>query len=125
MKYSREPESAVKSSKTRATALRVHYQHMREIAHLIMGMKLTKAKSYLEDVLEYKQIVPVTKYTGGVGRHAQAKNRKVRMHSDWKLYRNLPHRLVFCRLLVARVGGRRRRLRLCSLCSRTRRQMQR
>jgi large subunit ribosomal protein L17e len=78
VKYSREPDSAVKSSKTRATALRVHYQHMREISHLILGMKLTVAKTYLEDVLEYKQIVPFTKYTGGVGRHAQAKNRNVR-----------------------------------------------
>ena len=116
MKYSREPESAVKSSKTRATALRVHYQHMREIAHLIMGMKLTKAKSYLEDVLEYKQIVPVTKYTGGVGRHAQAKNRKVCIQSDSTLYRRVPYHLVFCRLLVARVGGRRRHRQLCSLC---------
>merc|ERR1719247_686401 len=76
VKYSREPDSAVKSSKARGSSLRVHYQHMREISHTIMGMKLTKAKSYIEDVIEMKQIVPFTVYTGGVGRHAQAKLRK-------------------------------------------------
>lgn len=75
---SREPDSAVKSSKSRGSSLRVHYQHMREISHQIKGMKLSKAKSYIEDVIDFKQIVPFTVYTGGVGRHAQAKQRSVR-----------------------------------------------
>jgi large subunit ribosomal protein L17e len=51
---------------------------MREISHQIKGMKLSKAKSYIEDVIDFKQIVPFTVYTGGVGRHAQAKQRSVR-----------------------------------------------
>jgi len=42
----------------------------------IRGMKLTKAKKFLQDVLDYKQAVPFTKYTGAIGRHAQGKNMK-------------------------------------------------
>merc|ERR1739848_955377 len=38
-------------------------------------MKLPKAKAYLEDVLQYKQAVAFTKFTGGCGRHAQGKLR--------------------------------------------------
>merc|ERR1719231_1427400 len=38
-------------------------------------MKLSKAKAYLEDVLQFKQAIPFTKFTGGCGRHAQGKLR--------------------------------------------------
>merc|ERR1719313_1215869 len=38
-------------------------------------MKLPKAKAYLEDVLQFKQAVAFTKFTGGCGRHAQGKLR--------------------------------------------------
>ena len=40
--------------------------------HTIQGMQLSKAKSFLKDVTDYKQAVPFTMFTGGVGRHAAA-----------------------------------------------------
>jgi large subunit ribosomal protein L17e len=49
---------------------------MREVAHAIMNMKLSKALVYLGDVLDHKQAVPFTVFTGGCGRHAQGKMRK-------------------------------------------------
>eukprot|EP00904_Undaria_pinnatifida_P000621 jgi/Undpi1/1055/HiC_scaffold_10.g04518.m1 len=61
------------AAKARGSNLRVHFKHMREVAHLIKGMKLSKAKTYLQDVLDYKRAVPFTMFTGGVGRHAQGK----------------------------------------------------
>ena len=73
VKYSAAPESDVKSAKARGSNLRVHFKHCREVTHTIKGMSLTKAKKFLGDVLEYKQAVPFTKFTGGCGRHAQGK----------------------------------------------------
>mmetsp|Transcript_22618 Transcript_22618/g.32813 ORF Transcript_22618/g.32813 Transcript_22618/m.32813 type:complete len:191 (-) Transcript_22618:95-667(-) len=76
VRFSAEPENPVKAAKARGSHLRVHFKHCREVAHSIKGYKLAKAKAFLEDVLQYKQAVPFTKYTGGVGRHAQGKLRK-------------------------------------------------
>ena len=72
-----QPHSAgwVRSSKARGSALRAHFKHCREVCHNIKGMKLPKAKAYLEDVLQFKQAVAFTKFTGGCGRHAQGKLR--------------------------------------------------
>jgi large subunit ribosomal protein L17e len=39
-------------------------------------MTIPKAKTYLENVLQYKEAIPFTKYTGGIGRHAMAKKYK-------------------------------------------------
>ena len=39
-------------------------------------MKLPRAKAFLEDVLQFKQAIAFTKFTGGCGRHAQGKLRK-------------------------------------------------
>jgi len=74
-KYSYEPDSAIESAKARGSSLRAHFKHCREVTTCIKGMKLAKAKSYLEDVLQFKQAVTFTKFTGGVGRHAQGKLR--------------------------------------------------
>ena len=76
VRYSTDPENSAKSSKAKGSHLRVHFKAMREVSHTIKGMGLAKAKSFLEDVLQYKQAVPFTKYTGGIGRHAQGKLRK-------------------------------------------------
>ena len=76
MKYSFEPDSANEIAKARGRALRVHFKHTREVVHTIKGMKLSKAKKFLGDVLEYKQAVPFTMFTGGIGRHAQLKQLK-------------------------------------------------
>ena len=93
VKYSYEPDAALEctwpkflrwstltvsfpGAKARGSHLRVHFKHCREVTHTIKGMKLVKAKEFLEDVKNYKQAVPFTKFTGGVGRHAQLKMRK-------------------------------------------------
>jgi len=75
-KYSYDPPQEVESSKACGSSLRCHFKHCREVCNAIKGMKLEKAKVYLEDVLQYKQAIPFTKFTGGVGRHAQGKLRK-------------------------------------------------
>ena len=100
VRYSKEPDNQSKAAKARATYLRVHYKHCREIAHAIKGntapifpissiistnlksqhcvavLKLKKAQSYLSNVLLYKEAIPITKYTGGIGRHAAGKQHK-------------------------------------------------
>ena len=72
-KYSFEPDSAVESAKARGSALRAHFKQCREITNCLLKMKLSKAKVFLEDVLQFKQAVKFTKFTGGIGRHAQGK----------------------------------------------------
>ena len=64
------------AAKARGTHLRIHFKHTREIGQAIKGLTLARAKKYLEDVLQYKDAIPITKYTGGIGRHAVAKQHK-------------------------------------------------
>jgi large subunit ribosomal protein L17e len=73
VKYSREAQNPSKSCKAMGVDLRVHYKNTYETAQAIKGMNLQSAKSYLQDVCEKKQCVPFRKYTGCVGRTAQAK----------------------------------------------------
>ena len=74
VKYSQEPDQANKAAKARGGNLRVHFKHAREVCNAIKGMKLERAKAYLQNVIDYKETVTFTKFTGGCGRHAQAKN---------------------------------------------------
>jgi len=71
--YSQEPENPTKSCKAKGSDLRVHFKNTRETAAAIYGMSLKKAQKYLEDVIEHKQTIPFRRFTGGVGRSAQAK----------------------------------------------------
>jgi ribosomal protein L22 len=48
-------------------------QNTREAANALRGMTLLRAKAYLENVKEQKEIVPCTRYRYGVGRHAQVR----------------------------------------------------
>lgn len=77
-KYSNEDfeDNDGKIAKARASSLRVHFKNMREVGHAIKGMPLSKAQAYLQDVVDRKQAVPFKRFTGGRGRHAQAKNVK-------------------------------------------------
>merc|ERR1712032_1029077 len=51
------------------------FKHCREIGNAIQGMGLTAALKYLENVLEKKEAIPFRVFTGGVGRHAQGKQK--------------------------------------------------
>ena len=75
-KYSRTPENPTKTCKARGSQLRVHFKNTRETAQAISHMKLSKAKKFLQDVIDHKQAVPFLRYNGGRGRHAQGKNQK-------------------------------------------------
>jgi len=51
--------------------LRVHFKNSREAAMALKGRELTKAKKYLEDVIDHKRAIPFRRFCGGVGRTAQ------------------------------------------------------
>ncbi|OQR78029.1 60S ribosomal protein L17 isoform 1 [Tropilaelaps mercedesae] len=72
-RYQTEPENTAKSAKSRVQNLRIHFKNTRETARAIKGMTLRRAKKYLENVIEKKEIVPFVRFNGGVGRHAQCK----------------------------------------------------
>ena len=72
-KYSRTPLAPSKAAKACGTDIRVHFKNTFEVAAAIRGMNLHKAVTYLNDVLEHKSIIPFRRYSGGVGRKAQAK----------------------------------------------------
>ncbi len=76
VRYSKDVVNESKVAKARGTHVRVHYKHCREIGEAIKGRVVGAAKAYLENVLQYKEAIPFTKYTGGIGRHAQAKRMK-------------------------------------------------
>ena len=71
--YSLNPENPTKSCKSRGSNLHVHFKNTRETAQAIKGMHIWKATKYLKDVNLKKQSGPFRRYSGGVGRCAQAK----------------------------------------------------
>ena len=76
VKYSAKTDNGAKAAKAMGTHIRVHFKHCREIANAIKGKTVPAAKSYLQNVLLYKEAIPFTKYTAGIGRHAAAKQYK-------------------------------------------------
>jgi ribosomal protein uL22 len=76
VKYSHDIDNAVKAAKAKNTHVRVHFKHCREIGEAIKGRTIAKARAYLENVLAFKEAIPFTKYTGGIGRHAVGKQYK-------------------------------------------------
>ncbi|GFQ02258.1 60S ribosomal protein l17-1 [Phtheirospermum japonicum] len=58
-------------------------QNTRETTHVIRKLPLTKAKSYLEDVLAHKKAIPFTRFCRDVGRATQAKNRHSNGQGRW------------------------------------------
>mmetsp|Transcript_5569 Transcript_5569/g.9914 ORF Transcript_5569/g.9914 Transcript_5569/m.9914 type:complete len:188 (+) Transcript_5569:53-616(+) len=78
VRYSRDIERSERSCKARSTDVKVHFKNTRETASAIKGMKLSRAKQYLQNVIEKKEIIPFTRYRYGVGRKAQLKNLKIK-----------------------------------------------
>merc|ERR1711884_774583 len=72
-RYAAEPDNATKAAKAKGSNLRVHFKNTREAAQAIKKMPLHRATTYLKNVMSQKEIIPFTRYMGGVGRHAQAK----------------------------------------------------
>eukprot|EP00761_Pharyngomonas_kirbyi_P011149 gb/GECH01011174.1/.p1 GENE.gb/GECH01011174.1/~~gb/GECH01011174.1/.p1 ORF type:complete len:179 (+),score=21.99 gb/GECH01011174.1/:1-537(+) len=76
VRYTRQPKTQEKTAKARQDHVRVHYKNTYETGQALKGMSLKRAKSFLWNVIHHKEIVPFRKYTGGIGRHAQAKNHR-------------------------------------------------
>lgn len=70
------PTNPEKSSKASGKDLKVHFKNTRETANALKGMNLKRAKKYLENVCNKKEIVPFVRYRYGVGRKSQTKNWK-------------------------------------------------
>ncbi|KAJ3056992.1 60S ribosomal protein L17 [Rhizophlyctis rosea] len=71
--YAAQNINTAKSASAKGQYLRVHFKNTREVAKTISGMKYRKAVKFLADVKEHKQAVPFRRFSGGVGRTAQAK----------------------------------------------------
>lgn len=61
------------AAKCRIGDLRAHYKNTYNVARAVKGLSLNKAITYMDNVLDHKQIIPFRRYNGGVGRAAQAK----------------------------------------------------
>jgi len=61
------------SARARGSYLRVSFKNTRETAQAINGWKLERAISFLENVKEHKEAVPMRRYAGSTGRSAQGK----------------------------------------------------
>jgi large subunit ribosomal protein L17e len=71
------------AAKCKVADLRVHFKNTYNVAKAVKGRKLNPAITYLEDCAEQKQIIPYTRFTGGVGRHAQLKDYKHTTLGRW------------------------------------------
>lgn len=71
-KYTFQPTDESKSCQASGKYLRVHFKNTHEAAAVLKGMTITKARKFLQDVVEHKQAVPFRRFKGGVGRCAQA-----------------------------------------------------
>ncbi|VEU21365.1 DEKNAAC102773 [Brettanomyces naardenensis] len=70
-RYASVPANPAKSASARGSYLRVSFKNTRETAQAISGLKLEKAKTYLEAVLDHKRAIPFRRYNHSIGRTAQ------------------------------------------------------
>ncbi|KIO29441.1 hypothetical protein M407DRAFT_58519, partial [Tulasnella calospora MUT 4182] len=56
----------------RGSNVRTSFKNMREVGGAIQGGDYIQAYKYLNAVLEHKDCIPFRRYSGGVGRTAQA-----------------------------------------------------
>ena len=72
VKYSVDaaPETSVKA---KGEALKIHFKNVVNVAQAVKHMTLKRAKKYLENVLEQKEVVAMNSHKHGRGRHAQVR----------------------------------------------------
>lgn len=73
MKFSVKIDPSIKTAKTAAYDVRVHFKNTRETAATIKGMLVENAITFLKAVIDKKTCIPFRRYNGGVGRTGQAK----------------------------------------------------
>ena len=64
--YNKETNEA-KTARAMAKSLKISPKHCVEICNAIRGMEVTKAKNYLEDVIDMKKSVPFKRHNRQVG----------------------------------------------------------
>ena len=64
--YNKDVDEA-KTARAMAKSLKISPKHSVEICNAIRGMEVSKAKTYLEDVMEMKKSVPFKRHNKGVG----------------------------------------------------------
>ena len=65
--YAFTDDNTTKTAKALGRSLKISPKHAVEICNKIRGMKVEKAKAYLEDVIEMKKAVPFKKHNKKVG----------------------------------------------------------
>ncbi|BDD57364.1 60S ribosomal protein L17 [Monascus purpureus] len=73
VRYAAQEISSAKSARARGSYLRVSFKNTRETAQAINGMKLERALTFLENVTNKAEAVPMRRYAGSTGRTAQGK----------------------------------------------------
>merc|ERR1712000_54297 len=72
-RYAATEIDSAKSARARGSYLRTSFKNSRETAQAINGWKLQRAVTFLENVKEHKEAVPMRRYAGSTGRTAQGK----------------------------------------------------
>ncbi|EOA85413.1 60S ribosomal protein L17B [Exserohilum turcicum] len=73
VRYGATSIDGAKSARARGSYLRVSFKNTRETAQAVNGWKLERALTYLGNVLEHKEAIPMRRYAGSTGRTAQGK----------------------------------------------------
>ncbi|KAF2485508.1 ribosomal protein L22/L17 [Neohortaea acidophila] len=73
VRYAATHLEPAKSARARGSYLRTSFKNTRETAQAINGWKVTRAVTFLENVMEKKEAVPMRRYAGSTGRTAQGK----------------------------------------------------
>jgi large subunit ribosomal protein L17e len=74
VRYGASSLDNAKSARARGSYLRVSFKNTRETAQAINGWKLDRALTYLGNVLEHKEAIPMRRYAGSTGRTAQGES---------------------------------------------------
>jgi large subunit ribosomal protein L17e len=77
--YSYHPGDNVlphEQAKSSGKDVKSHYKQTSEVGRAIKGLKLKKAQTYLERVINKKDVIPYMVHKGGKGRHPMAKLHK-------------------------------------------------
>ncbi|KAK5110425.1 60S ribosomal protein L17 [Meristemomyces frigidus] len=73
VRYAATHIEPAKSARSRGSYLRVSFKNTRETAQAINGWKLSRAQTYLENVKNHAEAIPMRRYAGSTGRTAQGK----------------------------------------------------
>ena len=71
VRYAATEIESAKSARARGSYLRVSFKNTRETAQAINGWKLARALTYLDNVKNHAEAVPMRRYAGSTGRTAQ------------------------------------------------------